>query len=103
MLTRKAAAALGAGCTIVAHPSAETPFSALALAELAERAGFEPGVFNVVTGVAPDIVAPWTKTRACGAFFHGLHTNRSAFVSPVRRYGENPCAGIRRSRAIYRI
>ncbi len=68
MLTRKAAAALGAGCTIVAHPSAETPFSALALAELAERAGFEPGVFNVVTGVAPDIVAPWTKTRACGRF-----------------------------------
>lgn len=61
MLTRKAAAALGAGCTVVAHPSAETPFSALALAELAERAGFEPGVFNVVTGVAPDIVAPWTK------------------------------------------
>ncbi|GLQ17703.1 NAD-dependent succinate-semialdehyde dehydrogenase [Maritalea porphyrae] len=61
MLTRKAAAALGAGCTVVAHPSAETPFSALALAELAERAGFESGVFNVVTGVAPDIVAPWTK------------------------------------------
>ncbi|ETX15007.1 aldehyde dehydrogenase [Roseivivax halodurans JCM 10272] len=61
MLTRKAAAALAAGCTVVAHPSAETPFSALALAELAERAGLPPGVFNVVTGIAPEIVEPWTQ------------------------------------------
>jgi aspartate-semialdehyde dehydrogenase len=61
MLTRKAAAALAAGCTIVAHPSAETPFSALALAELAERAGFPRGVFNVVTGDAPTVVAPWVE------------------------------------------
>ncbi|UWQ26832.1 NAD-dependent succinate-semialdehyde dehydrogenase (plasmid) [Leisingera aquaemixtae] len=60
MLTRKAAAALAAGCTVVAHPSAETPFSALALAELAERAGFPPGVFNVVTGKAATVVEPWT-------------------------------------------
>lgn len=60
MLTRKAAAALAAGCTIVAHPSHETPFSALALAELAERAGVEPGVFNVVTGRASTVVPPWT-------------------------------------------
>jgi len=61
MLTRKAAAALAAGCTIVAHPSAETPFSALALAELAERAGLPAGVFNLVTGSAPTIVEPWTR------------------------------------------
>ncbi|WP_146584631.1 NAD-dependent succinate-semialdehyde dehydrogenase [Puniceibacterium confluentis] len=61
MLTRKAAAALAAGCTVVSHPSAETPFSALALAELADRAGFPPGVFNVITGSAPVIVEPWTK------------------------------------------
>ncbi|MCO5071670.1 MAG: NAD-dependent succinate-semialdehyde dehydrogenase [Rhizobiaceae bacterium] len=60
MLTRKAAAALAAGCTIVAHPSSETPFSALALAELGERAGFPAGVFNVVTGDAPEIVAAFT-------------------------------------------
>ena len=56
MLTRKAAAALAAGCTIVAHPSSETPLSALALAELAERAGIPAGVFNVVTGDAATIV-----------------------------------------------
>ncbi|MCV3239376.1 NAD-dependent succinate-semialdehyde dehydrogenase [Mesorhizobium sp. ZC-5] len=56
MLTRKAAAALAAGCTIVAHPSSETPLSALALAELGERAGLPAGVFNIVTGNASTIV-----------------------------------------------
>lgn len=56
MLTRKAAAALAAGCTIVSHPSSETPLSALALAELGERAGLPAGVFNVVTGDAATIV-----------------------------------------------
>ncbi len=55
MLTRKAAAALAAGCTVVAHPSSYTPLSALALAELAARAGLPAGVFNVVTGEAPPI------------------------------------------------
>jgi len=60
MLTRKAAAALAAGCTVVAHPSKETPFSATALAELAERAGMPAGVFNVVTGRASELVPAWT-------------------------------------------
>ncbi|OCX61172.1 NAD-dependent succinate-semialdehyde dehydrogenase [Thioclava sp. SK-1] len=72
MLTRKAAAALAAGCTVVAHPSAETPYSALALAELAERAGFPPGVFNVITGDAATIVKPWTEdTRIRALSFTG--------------------------------
>ncbi len=62
MLTRKAAAALAAGCTVVAHPSAETPFSALALAELSERAGMPAGVFNVVTGNPAEIVAELCAT-----------------------------------------
>lgn len=56
MITRKAAAALSAGCTSVVHPSSETPLSALALAELGERAGIPAGVFNVVTGDAATIV-----------------------------------------------
>ena len=60
MLTRKAAAAMAAGCTVVAHPAHETPYSALALAELAERAGVPAGVFNVVTGRASTVVPPWT-------------------------------------------
>lgn len=72
MLTRKAAAALAAGCTVVAHPSAETPFSALALAELAERAGVPAGVFNVVTGDAPTVAKPWTEdTRVRALSFTG--------------------------------
>jgi aspartate-semialdehyde dehydrogenase len=72
MLTRKAAAALAAGCTVVAHPSAETPFSALALAELAERAGIPAGVFNIVTGDAPTVVKPWTEdTRVRALSFTG--------------------------------
>ena len=61
MLTRKAAAALAAGCTVVAHPSHETPFSALALAELAGRAGIPAGVFNVLTGEPATVVGPWTR------------------------------------------
>ncbi len=60
MITRKAAAALGAGCTVVIHPSAETPLSALALAELARRAGFPAGVVNTVIGDAATIVGEWT-------------------------------------------
>ncbi|MEO8976575.1 MAG: aldehyde dehydrogenase family protein, partial [Casimicrobiaceae bacterium] len=55
MITRKVAPALAAGCTVVIKPAEATPFSALALAELAQRAGFPPGVFNVVTGDAPAI------------------------------------------------
>ena len=63
MLTRKAAAALAAGCTIVAHPSSETPLSALALAELGERAGLPAGVFNVVTGDAATIVGEFCRDQ----------------------------------------
>src|SRR5260370_24008610 len=55
MITRKAGPAIGAGCTVVLKPAAQTPFSALALAELAERAGVPKGVFNVITGSAKEI------------------------------------------------
>jgi succinate-semialdehyde dehydrogenase / glutarate-semialdehyde dehydrogenase len=50
MITRKAGPALAAGCPVVLKPASATPFSALALAELAERAGVPKGVFNVLTG-----------------------------------------------------
>lgn len=56
MITRKVAAALAAGCACVVHPSAETPLSGLALAELAERAGLPAGVMNLVPGDAATIV-----------------------------------------------
>ena len=52
MITRKAGPALAAGCTMVLKPAEQTPFSALAMAELAHRAGIPKGVLNVVTGAA---------------------------------------------------
>ena len=57
MLTRKIAPALAAGCTVVCKPASETPLSALALAELAERAGIPAGVINLVVGKA-SIIGP---------------------------------------------
>lgn len=56
MITRKAAAAMAAGCPVVVRPATETPFSALALAELAERAGVPAGIFSVITGHPRHIV-----------------------------------------------
>jgi succinate-semialdehyde dehydrogenase/glutarate-semialdehyde dehydrogenase len=50
MIARKAAAALAAGCTFVGRPATQTPLSALAMAELAERAGIPAGVFNIIIG-----------------------------------------------------
>ncbi len=55
MITRKMAPGLAVGCTFVLKPAEQTPFSALALSELAERAGFPKGVINIVTGDAPAI------------------------------------------------
>jgi succinate-semialdehyde dehydrogenase / glutarate-semialdehyde dehydrogenase len=60
MITRKAGAALAAGCTMLLKPAGETPYSALALAVLAEEAGIPKGVFNVLTGAAREIGAVMT-------------------------------------------
>ena len=61
MITRKCAAALAVGCTTVVKPASQTPFSALAVAELAKEAGFPDGVFNIVTGSAKEIGMELTK------------------------------------------
>lgn len=60
MITRKCAPALAVGCPVVIKPAESTPFTALALAELAHRAGFPKGVINVVTGLPKDIGAELT-------------------------------------------
>ncbi len=62
MITRKVGPALAAGCTVVAKPATQTPYSALALAELAERAGVPKGVLSVVTGQAPPPAGALTPT-----------------------------------------
>src|SRR5213593_2988922 len=61
MITRKAGPAIAAGCAVVLKPASQTPFSALALADLAERAGMPKGVFNVITGPATEIGAELTS------------------------------------------
>ncbi len=61
MITRKCGPALAAGCTVVCKPASQTPYTALALAELAARAGIPKGVFNVITGPASEIGAELTS------------------------------------------
>src|SRR3984957_6950369 len=64
MITRKSGPAIGSGCTVVLKPASQTPLSALALAELAERAGVPKGVLNIVTGSATEIGAELTSNPA---------------------------------------
>ena len=64
MITRKCAPALAAGCTMVIKPAPETPLTALALAELADRAGIPKGVFNMVCGDASKIGPVLTGSKA---------------------------------------
>jgi succinate-semialdehyde dehydrogenase / glutarate-semialdehyde dehydrogenase len=61
MITRKAGPALAAGCSFVCKPANETPLSALAIAELGERAGLPAGVFSVITGVSREIGGEMTS------------------------------------------
>jgi len=71
MITRKAAAAIAAGCPVIVRPASETPYSALALAELADRAGMPDGVFSVVTGDSRPI---------CGEFFRDSRIRAMSFT-----------------------
>lgn len=63
MITRKAGAALAAGCPMICRPASETPYSALALAELARQAGIPGGVFQVITGDGRAIGSALTESR----------------------------------------
>jgi succinate-semialdehyde dehydrogenase/glutarate-semialdehyde dehydrogenase len=86
MITRKAAPALAAGCTFVVKPAPQTPYSALAMGELAQRAGIPAGVFNVVTGDAV----------AIGGEFTGNHKVRKVSFTgstPVGKLLMQQCAG----------
>ena len=71
MITRKAAAAIAAGCPVIVRPASETPYSALALAELADRAGLPEGVFSVITGDARPV---------CGEFFRDSRVRAMSFT-----------------------
>ena len=86
MITRKAGPAIAAGCTVVLKPASQTPFSALALAELAERAGVPKGVFNVHhrIGVRDRRRADEQSDRP-QAVVHRLDRDRQAADGAVRR------------------
>ena len=89
MVTRKAAPALAAGCTMVLKPAEQTPLSALALAVLAEEAGVPEGVFSIVTtdaAGAPEIGGELTSNplvRKLG--FTGSTEVGKLLMAPVRR------------------
>ncbi len=85
MITRKAAPALAAGCTIVIKPANETPYCALAIAKLAEKAGIPKGVINVVTGKSAEIGSVFTSHEKVKKLtFTGS--------TPVGRLLMQPCA-----------
>jgi aldehyde dehydrogenase (NAD+) len=90
LMTWKIAPALAAGCTIVAKPSPFTPISTLEFARCVERAGFPPGVFNVVTGASPD-VGRWLvespgvdKVTFTGSTATGIAVGKSAMDNLTR-------------------
>lgn len=85
MITRKAAPALAAGCSIVIKPASETPLSALALAELAERAGIPAGVLNVVVGSSGEIGGELTSNP-------GVRKLSFTGSTPVGKLLEAQCA-----------
>jgi succinate-semialdehyde dehydrogenase/glutarate-semialdehyde dehydrogenase len=73
MITRKAGPALAAGCPCIVKPAPETPFSALAMAALAEQAGIPAGIFNVITGDAIAIGGELTASPGAQTVVHRLH------------------------------
>ena len=104
MITRKVAPALAAGCTVVLKPAEQTPYSALALAELAERAGFPKGVLNILTGDAPAIGGELCANPVgAQGLVHRLDRGRAAADEAVGADGEEDFAGAGRQRAVHRL
>ena len=104
MITRKCGPALAAGCTMVVKPATATPYSALALAELAERAGVPAGVFSVVTGSSGAIGGEMTSNPDCPqADVHGVHRNRQAADGTVCGHGQKDVDGTWRQCAVHRL
>ncbi len=92
MITRKCGPALAAGCTMVVKPATATPYSALALCELAERAGVPKGVFSCVTGdVEGDRRRDDLEPDRAQADLHRLDRGRQIADGAVRRHGQEDC------------
>ena len=104
MITRKAGPALAAGCTMVLKPATQTPYSALALAELADRAGIPRGVFNVITGSAAAIGGEMTANPTVRKVtFTGSTEDRQETDGAMRRHDQEAVAGTGRQCAVHRV
>ena len=93
MITRKAGPALAAGCSFVCKPATQTPYSALALAELADRAGIPKGVFNILTGKATEIGGEMTSNPlGAQTHVHRVDGDRQEADGAMRRHDEENLA-----------
>ncbi len=100
MLTRKAGPALAAGCSMVVKPATQTPFSALAFAELGQRAGLPKGLLSVLTGSASqDRRRDDAQPAGAQAQLHRLDRGRPHADAPERRHHQEAVARTRRQRA----
>ena len=104
MITRKAGPAIAAGCTVVLKPASQTPFSALALAELAQRAGVPKGVLNVITGSATDIGGELTSNPDVRKLsFTGSTETGKLLMAQCASTVKKTLARARRQRAVHRV
>ena len=94
-------ACAGSGCSIVIKPASETPLSALALAELAKRAGIPDGVLNVVVGSSGDIGSELTSNPIVRKLSFTGSTEVGKLPSSVRPDLEENVDGVRRERAVH--
>ena len=105
MITRKVSPALAVGCTVVVKPAEDTPLSALALAELAQRAGMPKGVFNVITAKDPVPVGAELTDKPAGAHadVHRLDRGRQDPDGAGGAHREARRHGAGRQRAVHRL
>ena len=104
MITRKAGPGWAAGCTGVIRPASQTPFSALALAVLAERAGMPAGVCNVLTGGSSAMGGELTANpTGAKAFVHRQHRGGGETAGAVRADDKEDQHGVGRQRPVHRV
>ena len=104
MITRKAGPAFAAGCAMVLKPASQTPFSAIAIAVLAERAGLPKGLFSVITGSAAAIGGEMTSNPVVRKLtFTGSTEIGTAALQAERADDQEARPGTRRQRALHRL
>ena len=104
MITRKAAPALAAGCSMIVRPADLTPLTALAIGELAQRAGIPAGVFQVITGSASKLGKVLTDSQVVSKLsFTGSTEVGRLLMAQCARTIEKSLFGTWRQRTFYRL